>query len=76
MTEKETEYVNKYPEASLIVAMAESVWNGNRKAAKIEFSLSDSLKMKLNELLGKEIQKIFITDSDARHIKKHHGQNE
>jgi len=76
MTEKETEYVNKYPEASLIVAMAESVWNGNRKAAKIEFSLSESLKMKLNELLGKEIQKIFITDSDARHIKKHHGQNE
>ena len=76
MTEKETEYVNKYPEASLIVAMAESVWNGNRKAAKIEFSLSDVLKMKLKELLGREIQKIFITDSDARHIKKHHGHNE
>ena len=55
MTEKETECVSKYPEASLIVAMAESVWNGNRKAAKIEFSLSNSLKMKLNDLLGKEI---------------------
>ena len=26
--------------------------------------------------MGKEIHKIFITDSDARHIKKHHGQNE
>ena len=76
MTEKETEYTNKYPEALLIVAMAESVWTGNRKAVKIEFSLSNVLRMKLKELLGREIQRIFITDSDARHIKKHHGQNE
>ena len=66
----------KYPEAPLIVAMAESAWAGNKKTAKIEFSLSDELKTKLDELLGKEIHKIFITDSDARHIKKHHGQNE
>jgi len=36
MTEKETEYANKYPEARLIVAMAESVWIGNRRAAKIK----------------------------------------
>jgi len=76
MTEKESEYVKKYPEALLIVAMAESAWAGNRKTAKIEFSLSENLKIKLMELLGKEIHKIFITDSDARHIKKHHGQNE
>ena len=66
----------KYPEAPVIVAMAESAWAGNRKAAKIEFSLSDGLKIKLKELLGKEIHKIFITDSDVRHIKKHHGKNE
>jgi hypothetical protein len=76
MTDKETELVKKYPEALLIVAMAESAWTGNSKTAKIEFSLSDNLKAKLYELLGKEIHKIFITDSDARHIKKHHGQNE
>lgn len=30
----------------------------------------------MKELLGKEIQKIFITDSDVRHIKNHHGQHE
>jgi hypothetical protein len=76
MTDKEIELIKKYPEAPLIVAMAESAWTGNRKTAKIEFSLSDNLKTKLYELLGKEIDKIFITDSDARHIKKHHGQNE
>jgi hypothetical protein len=66
----------KYPEAPLIVAMAESTWAGSRTAAKIEFALSDRLKIKLKELLGREIKKIFITDSDARHIKKQHGQNE
>jgi hypothetical protein len=76
MTNKETELVKKYPEAPLIVAMAESTWAGSHKTAKIEFSLSDNLKTKLIELLGKKIHKIFITDSDARHIKKHHGQNE
>jgi len=76
MTDKEIELIKKYPEAPLIVAMAESAWAGNCKTVKIEFSLSDKLKTKLYELIGKEIHKIFITDSDARHIKKHHGQNE
>jgi hypothetical protein len=65
-----------YPESSLLVAMAETAWAGNLKSVKIEFSLSDRLKAKLTELIGKEIHKIFITDSDARHIKKRHGQNE
>jgi len=76
MTDMETELAKQYPEASLLVAMAETAWAGNLKSVKIEFSLSDRLKTKLTELLGKEIHKIFITDSDIRHIKKHHGQNE
>jgi len=76
MTYKETELAKQYPEVSLLIAMAESAWAGSLKSIKIEFSLSDKLKIKLTELLGKEIHKIFITDSDARHIKKHHGQNE
>jgi hypothetical protein len=65
-----------YPESHLLVAMAETAWAGNLKSVKIEFSLSDRLKVKLTDLLGKEIRKIFITDSDARHIKRRHGQNE
>jgi len=73
---QEAEYIKRYPEAALIVAMAESTWSGNHKTAKIEFSLSDNLKAKLKELLGKKIHKIFITDSDVRHIKNHHGKNE
>jgi hypothetical protein len=47
----------KYPEVPLIVAMAESAWAGSRTTAKIEFALSDRLKIKLKELLGKEIKK-------------------
>jgi len=66
MTDKETELAKQYPEAPLLVAMAESTWSGNKKSIKIEFSLSDGLKTKLKELLGKEIHKIFITDSDVR----------
>jgi hypothetical protein len=76
MTDKEKELARQYPEASLLVAMAETAWAGSLKSVKIEFFLSDRLKTKLTELLGKEIHKIFITDSDARHIKKHHGHNE
>jgi hypothetical protein len=76
MTNQELEHTKQYPEAAILVAMAQSVWIGNRQAAKIECSLSDRLSAKLQELLGKEIQKIFITDSDARHIKNHHGQHE
>jgi hypothetical protein len=76
MTHQEEEFTRQYPEAAILVALAKSVWIGNRQTAKIEFSLSDSLRKKLQELLGKEVHKIIITDSDARHIKKHHGQHE
>ena len=76
MIKIDVELVKKYPEAPLIVAMAECVWAGSTKAAKVEFSISERLKLKLKDLLGKKIQKVFITDSDARHIMKHHGQNE
>jgi hypothetical protein len=61
----EAELMQQYPEAPLVAAMAASAWAGSRKAAKIEFTLSDALKTKLKELLGKKAQNIFITDSDA-----------
>ena len=66
----------KYPEAPVIVEMARTAWNGDLKAAKINFSLSDRLKTELGKLLDKEIKTIFITDSDVRHNKKNHGQGE
>ncbi|MDR1949863.1 MAG: hypothetical protein LBQ38_10770 [Spirochaetaceae bacterium] len=65
-----------YPEAVALVGMAESVWYGNTQAARIDFALSDRLKAELKKLLGKNIESIFITDSDVKHIKKKHGQRE
>jgi hypothetical protein len=66
----------KYPEAIALVGLAESVWKGNKQAARVDFALSSRLKAELQMLMGKDIENVFITDSDARHIKKHHGQRE
>jgi acetaldehyde dehydrogenase (acetylating) len=66
----------KYPEAVALVGLAESVWKGNKQAARVDFALSDKLKVELQMLMGKDVENVFITDSDARHIKKNHGQKE
>jgi len=76
MTEIESELIKHYPEATLLVELAKTAWNGNIKSARADFSLSDKLKAELKKLLDKEIKSIFITDSDVRHIKKNHGQGE
>ena len=76
MTDNEKELVEHYPEASLIVELAKTAWNGTLKSARVDFSLSDRLKAELKKLLEKDIKSIFITDSDVRHIKKNHGQRE
>jgi hypothetical protein len=65
-----------YLEAAIMVSMAEAVWKGTTQAVKIEITVSDKLKVEFQRLLGKDIQTVFITDSDVRHIKKQHGQNE
>ena len=76
MTDREKELAKSYTEASLIAELAKTIWNGNLNAARIDFSLSDKLKIELKKLLDKDIKSIFITDSDIRHIKKNHGQGE
>jgi hypothetical protein len=42
----------------------------------VDFPLSDRLKAELVTLFDKDIEEVFITDSDARHIKNNHGQGE
>jgi hypothetical protein len=66
----------RYPEAALLLDLAQNVWNGNTVTTKIEFPLSDKLKTEFLNLAGTSIQAVFITDSGARHIKKQHGQGE
>jgi hypothetical protein len=65
-----------YPEAIAIVEMAETVWIGEPHIRRVDFTPTDRLKVELKRLLGKDIETIFITDSDVRHIKKNHGRNE
>ena len=65
-----------YPESDALVGLAQSVWAGSKEAARVNFALSDRLKAELKRLLDKDIGEAFITDSEARHIRKNHGQNE
>ena len=76
MTEHEKEQVRHYPEAAAFVGVAEGVWNGSNSPAKVEMRVSGRLHAELKRLLGKDIQTVFLTDSDIRHIKNKHGSNE
>jgi hypothetical protein len=42
----------------------------------MELQVTGKLKAELRRILGTDIQTIFVTDSDIRHIKKQHGQRE
>jgi len=66
----------KYPEATAFAGVAASVWNGNSSPAKVEMMVVGKLHTELKRLLNKDIQTVFLTDSDIRHIKKKHGNNE
>jgi len=73
MTNKEEELAKHYPEAPLLVELAKTVWNSGLKAARVDFSLSDRLKVELRNLLDKDIESIFITDSKVLFVKKVNG---
>jgi hypothetical protein len=66
----------KYPEAAAFAGVAASVWNGSGSPAKVEMAVTGRLGAELKRLLDKNIQTVFLTDSDIRHIKKKHGSGE
>ena len=76
MTNTEKELVKKYPESAAFAGVAASVWNGGNSPAKVEMAVKGKLHRELKRLLDKDIQTVFLTDSDIRHIKKKHGSNE
>ena len=76
MTNTEKELVKNYPEAAAFAGVAASVWNGSTSPAKVEMVVKGRLYTELKRLLNKDIQTVFLTDSDIRHIKKKHGSNE
>ena len=76
MTNNEKEIVKKYPEAAAFAGVAASVWSGSNSPAKVEMAVKGRLHTELKKLLNKDIQTVFLTDSDIRHIKKKHGSNQ
>jgi hypothetical protein len=76
MTDKKKQLAEKYPEAAIFAAIAGSVWRGSKAVVKMELQVDGKLKAELQRLLGTDVQTIFVTDSDIRHIKRKHGQGE
>ncbi|GAB6392133.1 MAG: PBECR3 family protein [Treponematales bacterium] len=78
MTEQEllAHIAQTYPESAAIVVMARGVWAGSVHITRTDFTVSLWLRLETQRLLGHDIETAFITDSDMRHIKKKHGQNE
>lgn len=67
---------NTYPEEALLVGAAESVWNGSDARINIAIDVSAKLTEEMKEHLPEDLSFVFITDSDIRHIMKHHGRAE
>lgn len=65
-----------YPEASLLVGAAESIWNGSDVRINIGIDVSAKLVKEMRNHLPEDLSLVFITDSDIRHIMKRHGQAE
>ncbi|MDR1468035.1 MAG: hypothetical protein LBT00_01935 [Spirochaetaceae bacterium] len=76
MTDKEKQLAEKYPEAAIFAAIAESVWQGSKATVKMELQVTGKLRAELQRLLGTDVHTLFVTDSDIRHIKKQHGKGE
>ncbi|MDO4289994.1 MAG: hypothetical protein Q4C41_02030 [Eggerthellaceae bacterium] len=62
-----------YPEESLLVGAAESIWEGSDAKVNIGIDVSEKLVDALRPFLEDELVLVFITDSDIRHIKRKHG---
>ena len=65
-----------YPEESLLVGAAESVWKGSDARVNISIDVGQRLADTIGEHIEGQLECVFITDSDIRHIRRKHGANE
>lgn len=65
-----------YPEESLLVGAAKSVWEGSSAHVNIGIDVGEKLIDAMRPFLEEELSLVFITDSDIRHILRHHGNAE
>lgn len=65
-----------YPEESLLVGTAESDWKGSDARVNISIDVGQRLADTIGEEIEGQLECVFITDSDIRHIRRKHGANE
>ena len=65
-----------YPEESLLVGAAESIWRGSDVKVNIGIDVGKKLIEAMRPYLKEPLELVFITDSDMRHIKRKHGLSE
>jgi hypothetical protein len=65
-----------YPETSVLIGAAETVWASSQTKITIQLPISENFIKRMHSYFSEGIESIFITDSDMRHIKKHHSKNE
>lgn len=59
-----------------LVELANRAWSDSKAQGRVSFAPSKKLRDKVQELFGHDIDEVFITADDMRHIKKHHAENE
>jgi len=64
------------PNRSLLVGAAQSIWEGSDARMTIEIDIEERLRNEMKSHGISQLKRVFITDSDIRHIMKHHTKNE
>ena len=59
-----------------LVELANRAWSDSKAQGRVSFAPSKKLRDKVQELFGHDIDEVFITADDMRHIKNDHGANE
>ena len=56
--------------------LAKAAWKDKDYQGKVSFYPSKKFRDKVQELFGHDVDEVFITADDMRHIKTRHGDNE
>ena len=77
---KDGETISLFDDAAEIkkslVNLARAAWNDKTVQGKVSFKPSQKLRDKVQELFGHDIDEVFITADDMRHIKNEHSEHE
>ena len=77
---KDGETISLFDDAAEIkkslVNLARAAWNDKTVQGKVSFKPSQKLRDKVQELFGHDIDEVFITADDMRHIKNEHSEGE